>query len=258
MSDLTHFEDGKAVMVDVSDKDVTTRTAIARGTVTMNETAFEKLSSGTSKKGDVLGVARIAGIMAAKKTSDLIPLCHPLSLSKVTIDFTLDESSRQVALEATVKTDGKTGVEMEALTAVSVSTLTIYDMLKAVDKAMEISDIALHHKTGGKSGDFDRTNESGDKKTSTEPKAKARPSEVPLHPPHITQPMAAGKRESLQRFMADKRLKPLKWAKQAGIEPGILYQFLQGRSGSLPAEAETKLAAAIGTPVAAMYDRKQT
>ena len=154
MSDLSHFDAaGNAHMVDVTDKDVTERTAIAIGRVEMNAEAFSHVTKGTAKKGDVLGTARLAGIMGAKKTSDLIPLCHPLPLSKVAIDF--ETADQAVAITATVKTTGRTGVEMEALTAVNIAALTIYDMLKAVDKAMHITDIRLTFKDGGKSGRFE-------------------------------------------------------------------------------------------------------
>ncbi len=155
MSDLTHFDaKGDAHMVDVSEKSVTKREAVAAARITMNAAAFEAVRKGEAKKGDVLAVARIAGIQAAKQTSALIPLCHPLMISKVVIEFALDEAARAVNIEALVKTSGQTGVEMEALTAASVAGLTIYDMLKAVDKSMVISDIRLLQKTGGKSGDF--------------------------------------------------------------------------------------------------------
>jgi cyclic pyranopterin monophosphate synthase len=153
MSKLSHInERGEAHMVDVSDKNVTTRSATARGRVTAKPATIAIITSGTAKKGDVLATARIAGIMAAKKTSDLIPLCHPLMISKVTVEFTLAET--HIDIEATVKVEGKTGVEMEALTACSVTCLTIYDMLKAVDRGMVITDIRLVEKTGGKSGTF--------------------------------------------------------------------------------------------------------
>ncbi len=154
---LTHFnEAGEAIMVDVSGKRETDREAIASGRITMNEAAYEALSKGTSKKGDVLGGARIAGIMAAKRTSEAIPLCHPLPLAKCSIDFEQEAETRTVTARARVKTRGVTGVEMEALHAVSVTLLTIYDMLKAVDKRMELSAIHLEEKTGGKSGTFRR------------------------------------------------------------------------------------------------------
>ena len=150
MANFTHFnQDGEAIMVDVSQKDITMRIAIAEGSIKVNQEVFRSIKEQTNKKGDVLAVARIAGIMAAKKTSDMIPLCHPLFITKVTIVFELDEDNYMI------KANGKTGVEMEALHAVSVTLLTIYDMCKAIDKSMEISDIRLLHKEGGKSGVYD-------------------------------------------------------------------------------------------------------
>ena len=153
MSKLSHLDDkGQAHMVDVSSKDVTTRSATARGRVLMLAETLVLLREGLAKKGDVLATARIAGIMAAKKTSDLIPLCHPLMISKVSVDFEIGDGV--VEVEATVKVEGKTGVEMEALTACSVACLTIYDMLKAVDRGMKITDLRVVEKSGGKSGLF--------------------------------------------------------------------------------------------------------
>lgn len=156
MPKLTHFdESGAAHMVDVSDKDITSRIAVARGRITMQPETLAMITSGTAKKGDVLGVARLAGIMGAKKTSDLIPLCHPLPITKVTVDLTPDAASDSVLIEATVKTTGQTGVEMEALTAVSIAALTVYDMVKAVDKSMQITDVRVSLKDGGKSGRYE-------------------------------------------------------------------------------------------------------
>ena len=156
MANFTHFnQDGEAIMVDVSQKDITMRIAIAEGSIKVNQEVFRSIKEQTNKKGDVLAVARIAGIMAAKKTSDMIPLCHPLFITKVTIDFELDEDNYMIKAIATTKVNGKTGVEMEALHAVSVTLLTIYDMCKAIDKSMELSDIRLLHKEGGKSGVYD-------------------------------------------------------------------------------------------------------
>ncbi len=154
MPDLTHFDDkGAAHMVDVSGKEVTARVAVAKGRITMAAETLRLITEGKAKKGDVLGVARLAGIMAAKKTHDLIPLCHPLSLSKVSVELT--PATDGIDIEATVKTTGQTGVEMEALTAVNIAALTVYDMVKAVDKGMVISDIRLVLKDGGKSGRFE-------------------------------------------------------------------------------------------------------
>ena len=152
---FNHFDDkGNAVMVDVSDKIPTERTAIAKGTIHVGQAVMSAVVEGTSKKGDVLGVARVAGIMATKRTSDLIPMCHPLNLNKATIDFEVDEVGGKITAICTVKVSGKTGVEMEALTGVSVTLLTIYDMCKAIDKTMELGNIHLVHKAGGKSGVF--------------------------------------------------------------------------------------------------------
>lgn len=153
MPKLSHFDDqGQAHMVDVSDKDVTARVATAKGRVLMQPPTLAMIMDGSAKKGDVLGVARLAGIMAAKKTPDLIPLCHPLPITKVTVNLTPVEADNAVEIEATVKTTGQTGVEMEALTAVNVAALTVYDMVKAVDKTMIISDVRVTLKDGGKSG----------------------------------------------------------------------------------------------------------
>ena len=155
MAGFTHFDkEGKARMVDVSDKAETERTATAKGSVLMQPATLALIKEGGVKKGDVLSVARLAGIMGAKKTPDLIPLCHPLALTSVQVDLTLDEARNAVDITATCKLVGKTGVEMEALTAVSVAALTVYDMCKAVDKGMQIVDIRLMHKSGGKSGTY--------------------------------------------------------------------------------------------------------
>ena len=159
MATLSHITaTGEAHMVDVSDKAVTTRVAVAEGRVVMKPETLALCLSGDAKKGDVLGTARIAGIMAAKKTHELIPLCHPLLISKVTLDLTPDEKLPGVHVRAEVKVGGQTGVEMEALTAVSIACLTIYDMLKAVDRFMTIEAIGMSEKRGGKSGDWRRDN----------------------------------------------------------------------------------------------------
>jgi cyclic pyranopterin phosphate synthase len=153
MTGLTHIDEaGAARMVDVGGKAVTAREAVASGRITMSTEAAAAIDAGTAKKGDVLAVARVAGIMAAKRTSDLIPLCHPLPLTKVEIDLVVDETG--VTATATASTEGKTGVEMEALTAATVTLLTIYDMAKAIDKTMVLSDIRVRAKSGGKSGNW--------------------------------------------------------------------------------------------------------
>lgn len=155
MTDFTHFDDkGQAHMVDVGAKDVTERTATAAGSVVMAPETLALIRDGGVKKGDVLSVARLAGIMGAKRTPDLIPLCHPLALTSVAVELRLNEARNAVEIEATCKLKGKTGVEMEALTAVSIAALTVYDMAKAVDKGMRIENVRLLHKAGGKSGEY--------------------------------------------------------------------------------------------------------
>lgn len=152
---LTHFDaQGNAVMVDVTEKAITMRMAVATGKIKVNQAVFKAIQEGTVKKGDVLGVARVAGIMAAKKTFELIPMCHPLLLTKCSIDFTLHENELAVEAKCLVKVTGQTGVEMEALTGVNMALLTIYDMCKAMDKGMVISEVKLMEKQGGKSGHY--------------------------------------------------------------------------------------------------------
>ena len=159
---LTHFNNqGDAHMVDVSNKSHTHRKAVAKGTITMSPSTFEIISSGQSKKGDVLGIARIAGIQASKRTSDLIPLCHPIALTHVSVTFESDSANSRITCSAVAETTGPTGVEMEALTAVQVALLTIYDMCKAVDRGMRMDDIHLAEKLGGKSGHFVATTNTG-------------------------------------------------------------------------------------------------
>lgn len=153
---LTHFDKhGNAVMVDVSDKAETMREALAKGRIRVNQEVYDAIRTGTAKKGDVLGVARVAGIMGAKRTADLIPMCHVLNLTKVTIDFLMLPDTCEVEASCVVKVTGKTGVEMEALSGVTIALLTIYDMCKAIDKGMEIGQVYLAKKTGGKSGTFE-------------------------------------------------------------------------------------------------------
>lgn len=152
---LNHFDnDGNAIMVDVSGKQDTSRTAIAKGRILVNDAVMNAIVNKEVKKGDVLGVARVAGIMAVKRTWELIPMCHPLMIQKCSIDFEIDQKNNSITVISTVKVEGKTGVEMEALTGVQISLLTIYDMCKAIDKSMEMTNIHLVQKTGGKSGTF--------------------------------------------------------------------------------------------------------
>ena len=155
MSEFTHFDDkGNAYMVDVSDKDITKRTAVAQGTISMSREVMDAVIGKKIKKGDVLTVAQVAGIMGTKRTSDLIPMCHPLSLSNAKVSFEIDEEACTITVICTAVCEGKTGVEMEALTGASVALLTIYDMCKSIDKRMVIGDIHLVEKSGGKSGNF--------------------------------------------------------------------------------------------------------
>lgn len=152
---LTHFDaNGQAIMVDVTEKRETSRTAVAKGKIRVSPDTMKAIREGNASKGDVLGVARVADIMAVKRTSDLIPLCHPLLIGKTTVDFHIDETACEIECVCTAKVQGQTGVEMEALTGVSVALLTVYDMCKAIDKRMEIGSIHLAKKTGGKSGEF--------------------------------------------------------------------------------------------------------
>lgn len=152
---LNHFdENGNAIMVDVTDKNITQRQAIAKGKIYVGEKTYKRIVEGSVEKGDVLSVARIAGIMATKKTAELIPMCHPLMLTKSKVDFEFNEDEKSITVICVAKLSGKTGVEMEALTGVNIALLTIYDMCKAIDKSMVLSDIHLVEKTGGKSGDF--------------------------------------------------------------------------------------------------------
>ncbi len=158
MSELTHFnQNGEAHMVDVGEKAMTHRIAIAEGTITMHPDTLALIEQGGHKKGDVLGIARVAGIMASKRTAELIPLCHPLPLTHVELNFDTDTNSSSIRCQAKTETRGQTGVEMEALTSVQIALLTIYDMCKAVDRGMRLSEIGLTHKSGGKSGDWNKT-----------------------------------------------------------------------------------------------------
>ena len=158
--DFTHFNDeGRARMVDVGEKNIACRKAVAAGRVLLNQATFDRVRSGGMKKGDVLTVAQVAGIMGAKRTPDIIPMCHPIPLCGVDLSLSLDEVRLSVEIVATVRVDGRTGVEMEALTAVSVAALTVYDMCKAVQRDIVISDIRLLEKTGGVHGDYERTDE---------------------------------------------------------------------------------------------------
>jgi len=254
MSKLTHLDEaGAARMVDVSDKDATDRKATAEATIALSPEAFEAVASGGTKKGDVLAAARIAGIMAAKKTSELIPLCHPLALTNATVDFEPDADSHAIRIVACAKTTGQTGVEMEALTAASIAALTIYDMVKAIDKGAVIGGVKLVSKSGGKSGDFVAT---GAKKPAHRSgiRSRARPTtlvgEVAAPAPSRD---ANGQREAFRAFMTARRLRATQWAKDAGVPAAQIYSFLTGRVRSLPSDVAERLARAARAHVEDMF-----
>lgn len=244
MSKLTHVDEtGAARMVDVSAKDTTEREACAEAIVVLSQEAFDAISSGEAPKGDVLAAARIAGIMAAKKTPELIPLCHSIPLSKAEVTFELVTEKTAVRITATTKTVARTGVEMEALTAASVAALTIYDMTKAIDKAAVIEGVRLIAKSGGKSGNFTAPPLRAPRKPSVAP-ARGRPTALmgEVAAPLIAPPDA--KRAAFRNFMTSHHLRATEWAKLAGIPASQLYAFLTGRLRTLPDEAINKLARA--------------
>ena len=249
-------------MVDVSDKDSTERIATAEAVIVLSAEAYSLVISGTAKKGDVLATARIAGIMAAKKTSELIPLCHPLALSHVGVDFDPLPERNAFRIVASAKTTGQTGVEMEALTAASVAALTVYDMVKAVDKGAVIESIRLLMKSGGKSGSYEAEKRST---PTAEPEPEpSRPASRKSTPKVLIHEVAAPKlgspsadRDALRKFMTANRLRPLEWAKSASVPVNELYGFLSGRSSRLPQNAAKRLATAARTSVDVMFGRSQ-
>lgn len=275
MSKLTHLDDkGHARMVDVSDKDATDRLAVAEGEVRLAPEVIDMIAEGTLPKGDALSVARLAGIMGAKRTSDLIPLCHPLSIAGASVELTPERDAGRVLIRATVKTNGPTGVEMEALTAVSVAALALYDMVKAVQRDAVIGAIRLVEKRGGKSGTYvaDAIDAAPAK-----PAAQARRSAgfrqapsstvhaggraaVRARTPSAPEPAmraradAADKeRAAFRAFMERSRLRVTQWCREAGIEPGQLYGYLHGRTGRLSADAEARLARVAKVSVDDMF-----
>ena len=259
MTKLSHVDaQGRASMVDVSDKESTERTASAEAIISLSAEAYRLVVSGTAKKGDVLATARIAGIMAAKKTSELIPLCHPLALSHVGVDFEPLAERNAFRIVASAKTTGPTGVEMEALTAASIAALTVYDMVKAVDKAAVVDSIRLLTKSGGKSGSYDAANvratapEPEPRKTSSRKSAP----QVLIHEvaaPKLGNP--SSDRDALRKFMTTNRLRPLEWAKSASVPVNELYSYLSGRSSRLSQDSAERLAKAARTSVDAIFGR---
>lgn len=266
MSKLTHLDDaGNARMVDVSGKDTTVRTAMAEAIVRMKPETLKLVLEGSAPKGDVLAAARFAGIMAAKKTHELIPLCHPLPISGVTIACEPDEDTSLIRILASVKVSAQTGVEMEALTAATVAALTIYDMLKAAEKGISIEGIHLVSKEGGKSGSY----RSGEKEAPGKPArarigSRAAASRLVRHrasPVEITNEATGRKsvadhnarREGLRQFMSNRSLTAHAWAKDAGLAVGVIYSFLHGRTHTLTKAEEQKLADAAGVAPEDLY-----
>jgi cyclic pyranopterin phosphate synthase len=253
MSKLSHLDDrGAARMVDVTEKDATEREACAQAVVRMSKDAFTAISAGESAKGDVLAAARIAGIMAAKKTSDLIPLCHPLALTRAGVDFELSAAECSIRITATCKTKGPTGVEMEALTAASIAALTIYDMIKAVDREAAISDVHLHSKSGGKSGTFVASEARGRnlRDARAKPTRKAR---VLMEAATPAARQISNDREAFRAFMTARRLRATEWARDAGVSPSQIYAFLTGRARLIPSAVAEKLARAANVRVEDMF-----
>lgn len=267
MSKLTHLNDkGQAHMVDVSRKAPTERTAMAEAIVRMSADTLAAVLDGAVPKGDVLAVARVAGIMAAKKTSELIPLCHPLPISAVTVLCEPDEAECLIRVLATVRVTGTTGVEMEALTAASVAALTIYDMLKALEKGISIEEIRLISKEGGKSGTYRAEEKPA---ASTRHVALRRASavqiktrrarsvvaqEVTAEPPaRKSAADASAKREALRRFMQGRGLTAHAWTRDAGLPVGVLYSYLHGRTHALSRAEEAKLAEAVNVDPEDLY-----
>jgi cyclic pyranopterin phosphate synthase len=241
MNKLTHLDaSGAARMVDVSDKDTTERLAAAEAVIVLSAEAYDAAISGSGPKGDVLAAARIAGIMAAKKTSDLIPLCHPIAITKAGIDFEPLAERHALRILATVKTLGQTGVEMEALTAASVAALTVYDMVKAVDRGAVIETVRLVSKSGGKSGAYFAST-----RKATPPKLNTRKSETLMN--EVAAPRnrdANGQRDAFRAFMTAQRLRATEWAKQADVPVAQIYAYLTGKARALAPETVKRLARA--------------
>jgi cyclic pyranopterin phosphate synthase len=246
VSNLSHLdEQGAARMVDVSAKDETAREAVAQSIITLSAEAFAAVMDGTAPKGDVLAAARIAGIMAAKRVPDLIPLCHPLPITGADIAFAAKDS--RITITATVKTVGKTGVEMEALTAASVAALTVYDMVKAVDKEAVIESTRLISKTGGKSGAFKphSAQMAESPRQTVQRGVKAKPKVIMgevFAPPPSGGPDA--RREAFRAFMTGRRLRASSWAKEAGVPMGEIMGYLTGQSRGFSQATLEKLAKA--------------
>jgi cyclic pyranopterin phosphate synthase len=258
MSKLSHIDDkGRASMVNVSAKDATERVATAEAIIVLSEEAFGLVMSGESKKGDVLATARIAGIMAAKKTSELIPLCHPLALSHAGVEFAPIAERNALRITASAITTGPTGVEMEALTAASIAALTVYDMVKAVDKSAVIESVRLLTKSGGKSGAYEAPEESPRRQEPSKSDGRKAVPRVLAH--EVATPRAVNpstERDALRSFMLERRLRATEWAKSAAVPVNELYGYLSGRSRALSPSSTERLAKAARTSVDEMFGRK--
>lgn len=262
MSKLSHLDDtGAARMVDVSEKEATAREATAEAVIRLSPEAYAAAIEGTGPKGDVLAAARIAGIMAAKKTAELIPLCHPLPLAKAAIDFEPLAERHALRIVAMMKTTAQTGIEMEALTAASVAALTVYDMVKAVDKGAVIETVRLLTKSGGKSGLYiaphrrvvaaPQRKSAGYKSAPGGKPAPRAPMNETSAPAPQSDPNAA--REAFRAFMTAHRLRATEWAKQAGVPASHIYSFLTGKSRALNGDTAEKLARAARVGVDDMF-----
>lgn len=253
MANLTHLdENGAARMVDVSGKDTTEREAVAEAVIVLSAEAFDAITAGEVPKGDVKAAARIAGIMAAKKTADLIPLCHNIALTKAEVAFEDLADKNAIRILATVKTAGRTGVEMEALTAASVAALTVYDMTKAIDKAAVIEGIRLVSKSGGKSGAFTAPPLRSLRKTPVAPSRGRAAALGDVTAPPVA-PSAQSQTAAFRNFMTSRHLRATEWAKKAGVPASQVYAFLTGRLRALPEDVIQKLARAAGVSPEDMF-----
>ncbi|MDE2183996.1 MAG: cyclic pyranopterin monophosphate synthase MoaC [Alphaproteobacteria bacterium] len=258
MTDLTHLDEhGAARMVDVSGKETTEREATAEAVVTLSAEAYDAVASGETPKGDVLATARIAGIMAAKRTPELIPLCHSIALSKAEVAFEMLTDRNAIRVTATAKTVARTGVEMEALTGATVAALTIYDMIKAVDKSAVIESVRLIAKSGGKSGTFAAPSIRSARKSGMTPatRGRLRPGIImgEVAAPQIPQDDASGLRVAFRAFMVSHHLRARDWAKHAGVPAAQIYAFLTGRARTLPEDVAKRLAAAARVRVEDLF-----
>jgi len=267
MTDLSHIDaSGRAMMVDVTAKVDTERSATASGFIALKGETLAMIAEGTAAKGDVIAAARIAGIMAAKKTHELIPLCHPLLVTGIAVDIAHTEDGSGLTITATVKTKGATGVEMEALTAVSIAALTLYDMVKAVDRSATIGAIRLVAKTGGKSDYAEYAEDTtgsipplppdppkllsrGFRRAPGAAARPAAPRAAPTDQGPVTARATHTRADAFRTFLRDNRMQVSAWAAEAGLPVGLVYGFLHGRIGRLPKDAEDKLAKAANASV---------